>query len=257
MLRPLIIFIALAAGGGAAWIAAQETAPEPVVVAAPAPVATEMTAVLVAARDVARGGEVTSGALRWQKWPADVVPATFIDRSSRPNALTEFTGQYANRAISAGEPIADRALSLEPNGFLAAMLAPGKRALAINVSAQSTAGGFILPNDRVDVLHTMRLSREQDTGQVRTRTILRGVRVLAIDQTTDDTESGTVVGKTATLELTDPQVEAVTAAEATGTLSLSLRPLEETPGEASMTDTEPPTTIRIRRGNIIEDAVIN
>jgi len=256
MLRPLILLIALGAGGGAAWIAAQETAPEPVVVA-PAPVATEMTAVLVAARDVARGSEVTSGALRWQKWPADVVPAAFIERTARPNALTELTGQFANRAISAGEPIADQALSRASNGFLSAMLSPGKRAVAINVNAQSTAGGFILPNDRVDVLHTTKMSREQDGGEVRSRTILRSVRVLAIDQTTDDTESGTVVGKTATLELTDPQVEAVTAAEATGTLSLSLRPLEETPGEASMTDMEPLTTIRVRRGNILEGAAIN
>ena len=188
---------------------------------------------------------------------ADAVPATFIARTERPEAFSEVTGQYANRPISAGEPIADRALTQEPKGFLAATLAPGKRAVAINVNAQSTAGGFILPNDRVDVLHTLKDTRSREGSEVRSRAILRDVRVLAIDQTTQDTESGTVVGKTATLELTETQVEAVTAAEATGTISLSLRPLDEAPGEASMETLKPAKTIRIRRGVSTEDVEIN
>ncbi|GGD28494.1 Flp pilus assembly protein CpaB [Sinisalibacter lacisalsi] len=256
MLRPLILLIALGAGGAAAWVAAQETTPEPVA-GEQAPATVNMTAVLVAAQDLARGVEVTAEALRWQNWPSDNVPATFIERTARPDALGELAGHFASRPISAGEPIADETLSPQPNGFLAATLRPGKRAVAIHVSAQSTAGGFILPNDRVDVLHTVKASREPGAGEVHSRTILRGVRVLAIDQTTDDTESGTVLGKTATLELTDPQVEAVTAAEATGTLSLSLRPLDEPPGAASMAIMEPTKTIRVRRGTTIEDAVIN
>ncbi|SEP18758.1 pilus assembly protein CpaB [Salinihabitans flavidus] len=256
MLRPLILLIALAAGGGAAWIAAQRTAPEPVT-EAPTPVATEMTAVLVAAQDVPRGSQATADAFSWQQWPADAVPTTFIERSARPDAIKEFAGQFASRAISIGEPIANHLLTQAPGGFLAAMLSPGKRAVGIHASTQSTAGGFILPNDRVDVLHTTEGSRGREGGESRSRTILRGVRVLAIDQTTNDTESGTVLGKTATLELTEAQAEAVTAAQATGTLSLSLRPMDETPGETSMEVVEPPKTIRIHRGTSIEDVVIN
>lgn len=256
MLRPLIVLIALAAGGGAAWIATQEPEPEPVVVA-PAPASVEMTAVLVAAQDVARGRELTVDALRWQKWPSDEVPATFIDRSARPDALSQLAGRFASRPITNGEPIADHLLTQTPGGFLAAMLAPGKRAVGIQTSAQSTAGGFILPNDRVDVLHTTEATRRSGEAGVRSRTFLRGVRVLAIDQTTTDIESGSVLGKTATLELTEAQVEAVTAAQATGTLSLSLRPMEEAPLETSMETVKPPKTIRLHRGTTIEDVVLN
>lgn len=259
MLRLIIVIVALAAGGGAAWIAAQQTAPapEPVVAETPEPEATEMTAVLVATQDVSRGAEITTGTLRWQDWPADAVPSVFIDRSDRPDAIQGVAGQFAVRPIQAGEPIAGRALSRQPNGFLAATLAPGQRAVAIQVDAQSTAGGFILPNDRVDVLHTVRASRDRDGTEARSRTILRNVRVLAIDQTTEDTESGTVLGKTATLELTEAQVEAVTAAGSTGTLSLSLRPREDTPGDASMAVPAESTTIRVRRGTATEDIEIN
>lgn len=258
MLRLIIVLIALAAGGGAAWFALQQTAPEPVADAvAPTPVRAEMTAVLMATRSVSRGSQVSADALRWQPWPADAVPDTFIERGARPHAVEELAGQFAIQPISQGAPIFDRALSQDSNGFLAATLAPGKRAVAINVSTQSTAGGFILPSDRVDVLHTVRASRGEDGNDARSRTILKGVRVLAIDQTTDDTESGTVLGKTATLELTESQVEAVIAAESTGTLSLSLRPLDETPDETSMQIEESPRTIRVRRGTSIEDVVIN
>jgi pilus assembly protein CpaB len=256
MLRPLILIIALGSGGAAAWIAAQETAPQPAVVES-APTATETTAVLVAARGVPRGQRMNPEDFRWQTWPAGDVPSEFIERGAQPDALDEFTGYFANRAISAGEPIASWSLAAQQSGFLAGSLMPGMRAVAINVNAQSTAGGFILPHDRVDVLHTMKAAREPGSSEVRSRTILRGVRVLAIDQTTEDTESGTVLGKTATLELTDPQVEAVTAAEATGTLSLSLRPFNENPDQASMMDMEPTKTIRVRRGTSVEDAVIN
>lgn len=256
MLRPLIILIALAAGGGAAWLAAQEPEAE-IVEVAPAPPVVEITAVLVAARDVARGGEVTADALRWQKWPADVVPTSFIERKARPDALKEFAGQYASRPIASGEPISNHLFTQTPGGFLAAMLAPGMRAVGIHASVQSTAGGFILPNDRVDVLHTTEASRADDGAEVRSRTFLKGVRVLAIDQTTNETESGTVLGKTATLELTEAQAEAVTTAQATGTLSLSLRPMEETPGAAYMEEVQPTKTIRVRRGNVSEEVIIN
>lgn len=260
MLRIIIVLLALASGGGAAWIMAQRTDPAPA--PAPAdvaqePAATEMTAVLVASRDVSRGAQLTTAGLRWQEWPAEAVPPTFIERTAQPDALTELAKQFANRPILTGEPITRRALAPESHGFLAATLSRGKRAVAIQVDAQSTAGGFILPNDRVDVIHTARRSREREGNDARSRTLLRNVRVLAIDQTTDDTENGTVLGKTATLELTEAQVEAVIAAGSAGTLSLSLRPLEDVPGEASMETQAAPKTIRVIRGTTIEDIVIN
>lgn len=254
MLRLILVIIAVAAGGGAAWIAAQQTAPEPVVVTAP-PVETDMTAVLVAVRDVSRGNQVKVGDLRWQPWPVDAVPQTSVSRSDRPGALTEFAGQFAKRQIWTGEPITAQGLTKETYGFLSMTLAPDMRAAAIRVDAESTAGGFILPNDRVDVLHTVKVSR--DDIDARSMTILKNVRILAIDQTTEEGDTGTVLGKTATLELTEAQVEAVTAAASTGTLSLSLRPIQDIPGETSMTIQEPPMKIRVRRGNILENSVVN
>lgn len=260
MLRLVIILVALASGGGAAWLAAQQTAPAappaPVVVT-PAPEPTDMTEVLVAAQDVARGAQITADALRWQAWPQDAVPSAFVERMARPDALTEIAAHFARRPIAAGEPITDPAVTAEPNGFLAATLAAGRRAVAIEVDAQSTAGGFILPNDRVDVLHTLMDRSDRDSVKAQTRTLLRNVRVLAIDQTTAETEAGTVLGKTATLELAEHQVEAVTAAGSTGTLSLSLRPLADAQGEASLQIETPRKTIRVRRGTEFEDVAIN
>ncbi len=256
MLRAIILVIALGAAGGAAWIASEKTASAPVAVVAEQ-VTPEMTAILVAAEDIPRGRQVTASAMKWQQWPSDALASSFIDLKVRPEAVKEFSGQFANRPISAGEPVADWAFTVGPNGFLAATLAPGMRAVAIDVNAQSTAGGFILPNDRVDVLHTMPETRNLQGSEIRSRTILRGVRVLAIDQTTEDTNSGTVLGKTATLELTEAQVEYVTAAASTGTLSLALRPLEDFPAEASMVVEQPTKTIRVRRGTVVEDFVVN
>lgn len=254
MLRLILVFIALAAGGGAAWIAAQQTAPEPVVVTAPS-VKTDMTALLVAVRDVSRGNQVTADDLTWQAWPVDAVPPTSISRSDRPGAMKELVGQFAKRQIWTGELITAQGLTKETYGFLSMTLAPNMRAAAIRVDAQSTAGGFILPNDRVDVLHTVTASR--DDISARSMTILKNVRILAIDQTTEEGDAGSVIGKTATLELTEAQVEAVTAAASTGTLSLSLRPIQDVPGEASMTIEAAPMKIRVRRGNILEDSVLN
>lgn len=259
MLRILILLIALGAGGGAAWIATQQTAaPEPStadgVADEPAPPPIEMTAVLVAAEDIARSGAINSDALRWQDWPTEAVPATSINRKAEPRGLSNATGQYATRQIMAGEPIGNHLLAPTPGSYLAAMLSPDTRAVAINANTQSTAGGFILPNDRVDVLYTGQGSGDD----MRARTILRSVRVLAIDQSTDQTDANTVLGKTATLELTEEQVEVVTAAQSRGTLSLSLRPMVEIPGEASMEIMAPPKKVRIGRGaTSIEDITLN
>ncbi len=113
-----------------------------------------------------------------------------------------------------GEPIRDSKLASKDSGYMAAMLPSGKRAVAVRVSAESSAGGFILPNDRVDVLHT---------GKGGTRTLLTSIRVLAIDQNAVDSGADTAVGKTATLELEPEQAEALAGAQASGALSLALR----------------------------------
>src|SRR5207253_3274524 len=135
----------------------------------------------------------------------------YVTRSSRPDAIDTLAGAIIRNHIAGGEPIQEGNLTPRHAGYLATVLPAGKRAMAVRVSAESTAGGFILPNDRVDVLHS-------DGKSPLSHTILSNVRVLAIDQVVDDTtknenSKANVIGKTATLELDPSQAEILTAAQ--------------------------------------------
>lgn len=217
MFRVLVLVGALAAGLVAAWLSfglQPGTAPAATVTAPQM----KTQEVLVAAVDLVQGVALTDQQVRWQAWPEDAVNPGFISRSGRPEAIEELTGFVVRQAMVVGEPIRDGKLANRDSGFLAALLKPGMRAVAVRVSAESAAGGFVLPNDHVDVLHT-----GGEGG--RSRTILSNIRVLAIDQKAVDSEAGpdTAIGKTATLELKPAQAEAIAGAQATGALSLALR----------------------------------
>jgi len=110
-------------------------------------------------------------------------------------------------------------------------LPSGMRAVAMEISPESAAGGFILPEDHVDVVLTRHdKAAERTTGieKLVTETILRNVRVLAIDQAVEEKDGQkVVVGKTATLELTSPQAETLALSHQIGTLSLALRSLAD------------------------------
>jgi pilus assembly protein CpaB len=123
------------------------------------------------------------------------------------------------------------------------------RAIAVRISAQNTAGGFILPSDRVDVIQTVAQQTNPDEpAENVSRTILTNIKVLAIDQTVGEEEGeANVVGKTATLELDPAQVEMITAAEASGTLSLALRSIADTDELVSSREKQS-GTVRIFRG---------
>lgn len=236
MFRIVLLMVALAAGGGAAWLAlAAQDRPTLATIVQSAPPAPTQD-VLVASADLGPGQTLTRDNMRWQSWPEEVLNSVYVSRSVRPDALEALSGSVVRSRIITGEPIRDEKL-IPPNaGFLSAMLPSGKRAVAVRISAENTAGGFILPNDRVDVIATV-ARQEQGDGQKEyvSRTILKNVRVLAIDQSIDEkskdekgkdekSKTKTVfVGKTATLELDLIQAETVTAGEATGTLSLALR----------------------------------
>ena len=213
MFRLLVLVGALAAGGLAAWLSfGLQSGPAPAATMAASQVKTQE--VLIAAVDLAQGAALNDQGLRWQAWPEDAINPTFISRSARPDAVKELNGSVIRQAMVVGEPIRDSKLASKDSGYMAAMLPRGKRAVAVRVSAESSAGGFILPNDRVDVLHT---------GKGGTRTLLTSIRVLAIDQNAVDSGADTAVGKTATLELEPEQAEALAGAQASGALSLALR----------------------------------
>jgi pilus assembly protein CpaB len=228
MFRVLVLLAALAAGGVAAWLSLGMQGQTPTAAVAVAP-QIQTQEVLVAAVDLPHGMALSDQELRWQSWPEEALNPAFITRSLRPDAVEDLSGSFVRQPMVVGEPIRQHSLADEHSGFLAARLASGKRAVAVRVSAETSAGGFILPNDRVDVIHT-----SGDDAGGRSRTILSNIRVLAIDQTASDSGADSVaVGKTATLELEPVQAEVISGAEASGSLSLALRATadnDEAPG---------------------------
>jgi pilus assembly protein CpaB len=231
MFRIIILLVALVAGGGAAWIAFTMRAEPaaPITVQEAAPPATRD--VLVATTDLSPGQVLTKESIRWQSWPDSAVLPAYVSRSTRPDAQASMVGVVVRSTMIAGEPIRDDKLGPVSAGLLSSMLPAGKRAVAVRITAEKTAGGLILPNDRVDVLHTLE-STDKPEGQkdYTTRTILTNIVVLAVDQTLNETNKdekakpkAAPIGKTVTLELDPRQAELLVAAEASGTISLALR----------------------------------
>jgi pilus assembly protein CpaB len=200
---------------------------------APPPIA--MSEVLVATSNIQPGLTLKPEMVKWQSWPASAVDASFITHAAAPNLEDAINGTVVRVPLFAGQPITNTAIVHgAAAGFMAAQLQPGMRAVSIIISVDSGAGGFILPNDRIDLLLTTKTN--DSPPHVKVKTILGDVRVLAVDQTfKEDKDTKTVVGKTATLELTPAQAELVAAAQNTGSLSLSLRGLGDNQALASAT----------------------
>jgi pilus assembly protein CpaB len=227
--RIIVLVIALAAGGVAAMLASGNRTPEaPKAPEPPPPLAT--VDVLVAKTDLGTGQVVSEGDVGWQTWPAASATSSFIRKTDRPEAIKDFIGAVARTPIAAGEPIRDsRVVLAKGGGFMAAILPHGMRAIALDVSPETGAGGFILPNDHVDVVLTRRDKVAEKISGVEkyiSETILKNVRVLAVDQAIEEKEGQKVaVGKTATVELDPQQVETLTLARQSGTIALTLRSL--------------------------------
>ncbi len=224
--RIVVLAIAVGAGGIAAYLVSGSDKP------APAPTAQiETSDVLVAKTDIPLGQTVTAADLEWQSWPASSASGTFINRNGRPDAVTELVGSIARQPLFAGEPVREvKLVKGNGSGFMAAVLPGGMRAISTEISPETGAGGFILPNDRVDVILSTR-EKNPDRGAgmpeiVISEIILSNIRVLAIDQTIEEKNGQkVVVGKTATLELKPEQTEALARARQSGVLSLALRSL--------------------------------
>lgn len=255
MFRVVVFLMALGSAGAAAWIAfawpAAEAPATTIVQAAPQAPAQE---VLVASADLGQGQTLSDANMHWQPWSEDAVNPAFITRSARANAPETLNGSVVRSQFVSGEPIREEKLAPADSSLLAAILPPGKRAVAVRISAENTAGGFVLPNDRVDVLHTVtRQGQAEGLAEGVSRTILTNIRVLAIDQKADDTNTeAVVVGKTATLELDPRQVETVTAAEASGLLSLALRSTEDNDEAPTSLDQKNSGVVRIVRSGQVE-----
>src|SRR6202023_2667446 len=212
--RIVVLTIAVGAGGIAAYLASGSDNKPP-----PAPVAQLQTVdVLVAKSDIGLGQTVTAEAVQWQTWPAATASNSFIRRNERPDATTQIEGSIARAPFIAGEPIREpKLVRANGSGFMAAILPTGMRAVSTEISPETGAGGFILPNDRVDVLLTKRdKSQSGQADVIKSEVILPNVRVLAIDQAPKEKDGqNTVIGKTVTLSLALRSIVDVSMAEET------------------------------------------
>ena len=177
-----------------------------------------------------------------------------ITRSAAPTAMQDVEGDLVRVGMLAGEPLRqERLIKGKTGGLMSAMLPAGSRALAINIDTRgsNSAGGFIFPNDRVDVI---KITRDEQSSKVQgadvfgSETLLKNVRVLAIGQNIQDRNGEKVyVGETATLELAPKQVEEVFLAQRSGQLTLSLRSLQDTSKEeAPVAAADAVRTINVR-----------
>jgi pilus assembly protein CpaB len=223
--RLVVLVIALGAGGVAAMLAGRSEKPPEVKPVAAQP---ETVDILVAKSDISMGTPLTANELQWQSWPASAATGNFIRKTDRPNAVQDLSGQVARAPFVLGEPIREAKLvNAKGSGFMAAILPAGMRAVSTQISPETGAGGFILPNDHVDVILTKKTNDKTGDGQT-SETVLSNVRVLAIDQNIQEKGGEkVVVGKTATLELSPGQAETLALAQRVGTLALALRSIAD------------------------------
>jgi len=300
--RIIVICVAAVAAIGLALVVramgSPSNSPTAVATAAAVP-ARPMAKVLVAAKDLQPGQRLKESDLAWKDWPVDEVNPAFITAGTTPlpavepaegaapaarpegavasvtraatnlttgGAKADYVGSVVREPILAGEPIVSRKIvRAGDSGYMAAYLEPGMRAMAIRVTVETAAGGFILPGDRVDVLLTRETNlsnmgtQEGDRSKFASSTVMQNIKVLAIDQSTragDDEQA--VVGATATLEVGPRDAEALALAKSEGELSLVLRSYADTGGPSGRIApvARQSSAVRIYRGGAPEVVVV-
>ncbi|MFN5667241.1 Flp pilus assembly protein CpaB [Bradyrhizobium sp.] len=235
--RILVLAIAGCAGLTALYLASgSDDKPAP-----PPPVAQLPTVdILVARTDIGLGQAVKPEDLQWQTWPAATASASFMRRDSNAEAIKDVTGSIARAPGYQGEPKREQKLGkAHGSGYMAAILPTGMRAVSTEISPETGAGGFILPNDRVDVLLSKRDKNPDRNGAdiVNSEVILTNIRVLAIDQAPKEKDgTNALIGKTVTLELKPEQTETLARARQSGVLSLALRSIADNNAPEVRTD---------------------
>ncbi|WP_275787785.1 Flp pilus assembly protein CpaB [Pararhizobium gei] len=220
--RVIILAVAVVSAGLAGFLALKLAGGRPMSLAEPVVEREPTINVLVASKSLPVGSRLGADDLHWVSWPKDGVVEGFITEELRPSAVADLQGVVVRLPIFNGEPVRSEKIADSSSRVMSALLPAGKRAVATEITVATGAGGFILPNDRVDVI----MVRKTDAGSFLTETVLSNVRVLAIDQQIEEKEDGSksVVGATATLELTPDQSKVMTVAQQMAeSLSLALR----------------------------------
>jgi pilus assembly protein CpaB len=223
-----VLATAIVAGGGAFTMLSGSPPEAPQIAPIMAP---RIDHVLIATRDLPYGTALAEPDTNWIEWPIGAVPAGVLRKSEAPNAKEDLRGSFVRSPVSNGEPIRrERLVKGQTAGLMSTMIEAGRRAVAIDVSPNTTAGGFILPNDRVDVVRIFRdvEAGRDGGGDTNSEVILTDVRVLAMGPIFETKNGESVVtGATATLDLEPKQAERVILAQRTGQLALMLRPISE------------------------------
>ena len=215
--------------------------------------------VLVSRKTLQMGEKLVGGAIDWQSWPESAVTASMITRSAKPDALTELEKARVRIEMFEGEPVIEKKLVLpSDNSFMASILPKGYRGIAVRISEATGAGGFILPNDRVDVIMTRKL--EDNQRSVVSETVLTNVRVLAINRSfkqsaAEGEEAVAEKMETATLELNPQQSEVISMTETIGQLSLALRSISEN-SDKGLADSIPELSEKYAKGSTGSDFTV-
>ncbi len=224
--RVIILTVAVVSAGLAGFLALKLTGGQTVVAGEPIIEKEPTVNVLVASKSLPVGSRLDGDSIHWTTWPEGSVVDGLITDQNRPNAVTDLTGVVVRMPLFNGEPVRQEKIADASSRIMSALLPAGKRAVATEITVATGAGGFILPNDRVDVI----MVRKSETDTFITETVLSNVRVLAIDQQIEEKEDGSksVVGTTATLELTPDQSKVMTVAQQMAErLSLALRSIAD------------------------------
>ncbi len=237
-MRIIILLLGLAAAAGAAFLVMQMSKPQVLTktLTKDQLVIEEREVsevdVLTVTRDFAVGETIKAEELVWAPWPKSNVVEGYYVQTTVPASIEELTGAVVKQALYKGEALLpQKVVKKGEQGMLATLMDPEMRAISIEISAESASGGFILPNDRVDVILTYDQNADPDRGIIARKiatTIVKNVRVLAIDQNFKVNEEGETsrLGSTATLEVNPTEVELLALAQERGEVTLALRPLD-------------------------------
>ena len=269
--RLIILLVAAGAAVAAVFLVRSVQAPAPAVAAAAPvevakPVEIPTKQILVANNKIPVGKFVAAEDLRWQEWPASANVESFIEQEKQPEGLEKMVGAVARYELVVGEPVTTSKL-MHPGtaGFMAVMLTPGMRAVSVEIAAEIAAGGFIQPNDRVDVIVTREVENKGNSNggmqNIRSDLILSNIRVLAIDARygapPGEGEEGApqsgqgqvIIGSRATLELSERDATLLNTAKKAGEIALTLRSIADMQAPQGATNAG-----RVYRDGVSQDA---
>lgn len=216
----LFLALALTLGGVAAYLVNQMlTSQAATVVVETRPPQVESRATVIADMDLPIGTKLDQSHFRVVELPLNAIPVNSFTRVQDVLANPPVT---VMTPISEGEAVITQRLS---TGILyrgiTGRITEGKRGISIPVNAVRGVGGFVLPGDRVDVLHTTAIGRRDN--QPVTRTLLQDLTVLAIDQTSAEDFADPTLVNVVTMLATQEEAKTLTLALEVGTLTLTLR----------------------------------